>query len=257
MAGMRAFFRATPILPLGNLLPMNQTNLPPSASREIREALFDLAPAMVAAMPIGLLVGATGVSKGMSVIEVVLASGLIFAGGAQLAALQLWTVPLPVGALLFSTLLINSRLILMSASLVPKVRGHSLLGRLVGFYTLADENWALSERRAMQQPLTAAYFVGMGAIFWVNWVFWSWFGAIVGPLIGDPARYGADFAFTAIFIGLIASFTTTSRTAGVVGASAIAAAVAHEVLGSPWHVLVGAFAGLCAAAILWRPESEA
>jgi len=211
-----------------------------SAFSEWREGVAELAPAMIAAMPLALLYGAIAAGKGLSPFAVALSSGLVFAGGAQLAAIEMWTSP-----------------VLMAASLAPKVGHMPIWARLLGFHVLADENWALAERRAAARRLTLAYFLGAGAVFWVNWVFFSWLGAIVGPLIGDPRRFGADFAFTAIFIGLVAGFVTTRRHVAVVVASAAAATLVHQMLGSPWHVLAGAFAGMAMAVVVWRPEAEA
>jgi 4-azaleucine resistance transporter AzlC len=220
---------------------------------EFRDAMADVAPAMVAAAPIGLLYGAVATSKGMSAAEVVLSSGLIFAGGAQLAALEIWTSPPPVAALVASTLLINARYVLMSASLAPKL-GHLPFGaKLLGFHALADENWALAERRAAMGRVTGTYFFGMGAVFFANWLVWSWAGALVGPLLGDPRRLGADFAFTAIFIGLVMGFRAMPRWGLVVAASALASAAAYTLAGSPWHVLAGALTGIGAAALTARP----
>jgi hypothetical protein len=59
---------------------------------------------MVAAAPIGALLGAVATSKGLSIAEVALMSTLVFAAGAQFAAI------------LFSTLLVNARNVLMGAS---------------------------------------------------------------------------------------------------------------------------------------------
>lgn len=227
---------------------------PPSSLAEIRQAVIDIAPAMVAAAPIGLLYGALATAKGMSVVDVLLASGLIFAGGAQLAAIQIWTVPVPIAALLISTLLINARYILMSASLAPKVAHLPLLGRIVGFHVLADENWAMSERRAAGGRVSAPYFFGMGAVFWINWMAFSTLGALTGPLIGDPTRFGADFAFTAMFIALTAGFARSRTSVLVIAVSAAAAALTHLSLGAPWHVLAGALAGIGVAAVAGGPE---
>ncbi|MDP2804187.1 MAG: AzlC family ABC transporter permease [Phreatobacter sp.] len=232
------------------------SDLPESQYAEFRDGLVELLPAMVAAAPIALLYGAIATGKGLSPLEVTLSSALVFAGGAQLAAIELWTVPVPIAALVLSTVLINARYILMSASLAPKVAHLPFGARLLGFHALADENWALAERRAASRRLTAAYFFGSGAVFWVNWVAWSWAGTVLGPLLGDPRRFGADFAFTAIFIGLVAGFLTTRRAGIVVVASAAAATAAHLAFGSPWHVLAGAFAGMAAAVLAWRADAE-
>jgi 4-azaleucine resistance transporter AzlC len=222
---------------------------------DFHAALADIAPAMVAAVPMGLLYGALAVAKGMSPLETTLASALIFAGGAQFAAIEIWTYPVPVWALVLSTALINARHILMGASLAPKLAGFTRAQRFLGFYALADENWALAERRAMAARVTPGYFLSMAAVFWLNWVAWSTLGAVLGPALGDPARLGADFAFTAIFIALIVSFCRGRHGIGVVAASAVTAALVRVMIGSPWHVLAGAIAGIAAAALLHRePE---
>ncbi len=57
-------------------------------------------------------------------------------------------------ALAFGTLLINARHILMGASLAPKTTAFSRAQRFLGFFAMADENWAMSERRAAATRLT-------------------------------------------------------------------------------------------------------
>ena len=223
---------------------------------ELRSALTDIAPALVAGVPIGLLFGAVAVAKGMAPLEAVLMSALVFAGGAQFAAIELWQHPPPLVALVVSTALINARHILMGISLAPKLKLLGMLQRLCGCAVMADENWALAERRAAGLPLTPAYFLGMGAVFWANWVLWSAIGAVLGPVLGDPRRFGADFAFIAIFIGLVVSLSKGARSAGVIAASALAATLVHALVGSPWHVLSGAFAGIAAAALLDQKDAR-
>jgi 4-azaleucine resistance transporter AzlC len=222
--------------------------------QDIAEALRDIAPPLIAAAPIGLLYGALCVGKGLSPPEAAVSSALIFAGGAQFAALELWRKPAPIVALVFSTLLINARHVLMGASLKAKLSRFSVLQRAVGLFFMADENWAMSERRATRTSLTPAYFLTMGAVFWANWVFWTTLGAFSGSLLGDPKRVGADFAFTALFIGLVAGFWKGRSTAVTILASALASAFAFRLFGPPWHVAAGALAGVAAA---WLYGSEA
>ncbi|KAA2244149.1 AzlC family ABC transporter permease [Salinarimonas soli] len=222
---------------------------------DIRDGIRDVAAPGIAAIPIGLLFGAVAAGKGLSAAEVTLMSALVFAGGAQFAAIEIWSTPVPVAALAFSTLLINLRHVLMSASLARKVafgRG----ARLLGFAVMADENWALAERRALRAPVSFAYWGGMGLVFWLNWVFWSALGAVIGAAMGPPERFGADFAFTALFIGLIATFVTGRGTLLVIAASGITAALVHRFIGAPWHVAAGAIAGI-AAAYLAAPREDA
>lgn len=226
---------------------MVSTTADSSVLADARLGLSDIWPAAVAAVPIALLFGALAAGKGLSPLEVGLMSFLVFAGGAQFAAIELWATPAPIGALVFSTLLVNARHVLMSASLVPKLAEFSRGQRLLGLYWMADENWALAEKRARTRPLTPAYWFGMLVPFVISFVSLSTLGAVVGAAMGDPRRLGADFAFTALFVALVAAFWKGRVTFWTVAASGLASALAFRLVGPPWHVLAGALSGLAAA----------
>ncbi|WP_230530997.1 AzlC family ABC transporter permease [Microvirga roseola] len=226
---------------------MDQVNpLVSTYRREARAGLHDIAPVAVAAVPIGLLFGAVAAAKGMSPLEVGLMSALVYAGGAQFAAIETWVHPAPIVALAFATLLINVRHVLMGASLTPKMK-LSRAQTFLAYFFLTDEAWALSERRALERPVTGAYWAAMGLVLWGNWTLSSALGAILGSFLGDPERIGADFAFTALFIGLIAGFGRSRVTLVTVAVSAAVAALVHHFIGAPWHVASGALAGIAAA----------
>ncbi len=226
-------------------------------SPDAREGLRDIAPVMVAAMPIGLLFGAVAVGKGLSPLEATLMSLLVFAGGAQFAAIEMWGYPVPVWAIVFSTVLVNARHVLMSASLASKIGAFSQGERMLGFFFLTDEAWALAEKRAAETALTPTYWFALAGTLPLAWIGSSLVGALVGALLGDPARFGADFAFTALFIGLVAGFNKGRITAVTVAASGGTAALVHVFAGPPWHVLAGAFAGILGAYLAARPEDAA
>ena len=224
---------------------------------EARAGLRDIWPVMVAAFPIGLLFGALCTGKGLSIAEAALMSLLVFAGGAQFAAVELWTTPVPVAALVFSTALINARHVLMGASLAPKLARFPLWKRLVGFHFLTDESWALAERRALSWPVTPAYWFALALMLPIAWVGGTVLGAWLGSFMGDPQRIGADFAFTALFIGLVAGFWKGRDTALTIAASAGASALTYVTAGPPWHVAAGALAGIVVAYVSARPERGA
>jgi 4-azaleucine resistance transporter AzlC len=226
-------------------------------SPQARAGLRDIAPVMVAAFPIGLLFGALCVGKGLSVMEAGLMSIFVFAGGAQFAAVEMWTYPVPVLALVFSTLLINSRHILMGASLAPKLAQFSLPQKLTAFYFLTDESWALAERRAMREPVVPAYWFACATMLPFSWIGSTFLGAWLGSFMGDPARIGADFAFTALFIGLTANFVKGASSLWTIAASAVVSAIVSVTLGPPWHVAAGAFAGILAAYLSAKPAEAA
>lgn len=228
---------------------MHGASNPVSAAAEFRAGAAAIVPTTVAAIPFALICGANGAAKGLSVLEVTAMSALVFAGGAQFVAIDLWVHPAPWAALAFAVLLVNLRHVLMGASLAAKLARFGRAGRAVAAFFMVDEIWALAERRALGRTLTPSFYAGMAAVLYVNWVTASALGAALGALIDDPAAYGFDFAFTAIFIGLVAGLWRGRSSVAPAAASAAAAILVHRLAPGGWYVLAGALAGIAAAAL--------
>jgi predicted branched-subunit amino acid permease len=88
------------------------------------------------------------------------------------------------------------------------------------------------------------------------WISATFLGAWLGSFLGDPKQFGADFAFTALFIGLIAGFWQGRITLFTVAASGAVSALTYVTAGPPWHVAAGAFAGIAAAYCAGTPEDQ-
>lgn len=224
--------------------------------RDVRDGVVDIAPVLVAAAPIGVLWGSLAAGKGLSPLEAFAFSAMVFAGAAQFVALDLWRDPAPWLFLGFTVFIVNVRHVLMGASLarhlgsIPR-RWHWLVS-----FLLADENWALSERQSLGKPLTLAYYLGLALPMYAAWTASTLAGAIIGKTLGDPAAIGFDFAFSAMFIGILAGFWKGSRTAAVLAASAAGAAAAKLFIPGAWYIVIGGVVGVAVAALLYR-EGEA
>jgi 4-azaleucine resistance transporter AzlC len=212
--------------------------------------LKTIAPILIAAMPIGLVFGAVAAGNGLSPLEVVLMSALVFAGGSQFVAMDIWTHPASWSALGFAALLVNMRHVLMGASLDRSMAAFRPWNKPLALVVMADENWALSEARARTGRLTPAFYFGMAAPFYLNWIASSLVGALLGAVLGDPALIGLDFAFPALFIVLVMGFWKGGDTAFVLIASAVAAVAVHHWIAGAWYIVAGAIAGLAAALVV-------
>lgn len=208
-----------------------------------------IAPLAVAVVPFGLLFGSLAARSGLSPAAVTLMSALVFAGSAQFVAVGIWQHPAPWLLLTLSTALINSRHLLMGASLAPRIACWRHRTALPALFLMADEVWALAETRARVAMLEPAYYFGLGLVLWFNWVLWSGAGALLGPLLGNPTRYGADFAFSAVFLALLVGLWRGRATALAVAASAASATAVHLAFPGPWYVAAGGLAGVLAGAL--------
>jgi 4-azaleucine resistance transporter AzlC len=220
------------------------------AWREARQGMAAIFPICVAAIPIGLVWGALAVESGLSLVEIGLMSGSVFAGASQFVAIGLWASPLPVIAIIFATFMINLRQIMMSASLGRSMQNFSPAQRFIAFYGLTDEVWAISEARALKAPLTPAYYAGMAIPLFFCWLSSTVAGGAFGQLLGQPEAYGLDFVFSAMFIGLIVGFRCVPAWLPVIAASAAVSVLTFQFLPAPWAVIAGGLAGGAVAALI-------
>lgn len=229
----------------------------PETLTEMRAGAIAVVPAAVAVVPFGLLLGALAAQKGITVPEMILMSATVFAGSAQFVAVDIWREPVPWLLLIVTAAMINLRHLLMGASLAGKIHHFGTGTSLIALFTMVDETWALCEQRAVRAKLTPAYMLTMGGILYANWIGWTGLGAALGTLLGDPARYGADFAFPAIFLTLLVGLWRGPRTGVAIAASAIVAAIVHLSFEGPWFIAAGGIAGALAGALCGPAEEVA
>jgi predicted branched-subunit amino acid permease len=170
-------------------------------------------------------------------------SALVYSGTVQLLVLSVWTLPLPVGAILFTTLIVSLRNLLMGTALSPwflRLRRSTAAATL---FFLADENWALTMAEFAQGRTDAAFLLGSGLLLYVAWLSSTLLGRALGSIVQDPARFGLDFAFTAVFLSLLVGLWKSKADLLPWIVAAIVAVITARLLPDKWYILCGALAG--------------
>lgn len=218
---------------------------------DFAEGLREAFPVMASAAPFAILFGAVAVANGQTVAEATLMSAIVFAGASQLVGIELFGHKVQPWLIVLSVLAVNFRHILYSAALTKYIRHFTLPQKLLTFHLLTDPQFAQSVKRAESRAgLSFAWYMGFGAMIFVPWVTLTAVGALSGRLIGDPKSIGIDVLLPIYFMALVLSFRKTANYLPIVAVSAITSILAFEFIGSPWHVSVGALAGVVLAALL-------
>ena len=208
-------------------------------------------PILVSTAPMAVLFRALAVGNGLSVVETTLMSALVFAGSSQLVGIELFSNTVPAWLIVLSVFAVNFRHILYSAAASPLFAGFRPPQRYLAFFLLTDPQFALSLSRAESgRPVTFAWYIGLGGVIYAAWVGLTAVGALFGRLIGDPQALGLDVLMPVYFMGMVFGFRSRANFLPVVAVSATASVAAMHYVGSPWHVSIGAFAGILLAALL-------
>ncbi len=209
-------------------------------------------------IPLAISVGAYGLvwgvlarQSGLGLAEVGLMGALVFAGASQFVALEMWSLDaLPVGAIVFATLIVNLRLMLMTATLRP------LLGRLPAWqaalatHFVTDETWAMTMAEMARGRGALAYLMGAGSLCFLSWLIATLTGHVLGSAVDDPTRYGLDFAFTATFLALLLGMWRGKADLVPWLVAALAAIATARLVPGHWHVIVGGLAGSLVGAVI-------
>jgi 4-azaleucine resistance transporter AzlC len=203
------------------------------------------APVMLGVVPFGLIAGAAAIGAGLSLLQAVALSVIVFAGASQLAMIELLGQDATLLAVVGTVLVINSRLVMYSASLAPHFLDEDGRWRGVMAYILTDQAFALSVTRYAEGMEGGArkrwFYLGVATPLWVIWQVCTVVGAVVGASVPGwlPLRFAVPLTFLALLVPAVQ--TRAHATAAVVGGGVATAGVAL-----PYNLglLVGALLGV-------------
>jgi 4-azaleucine resistance transporter AzlC len=198
-------------------------------------------------------------NAGLTDIEAVIMSAIVFAGSAQFTAISIVAQGGGAGAAVAAATLMNSRFLPMGAAVGPSFRGGPLRRALKG-QAVVDHSWALSSKG--DGRFDEALLIGASAIAYVTWVTGTAVGAVWGNALGDPDALGLDAIFPAFFFGLLLNEMKSGRARGVAALGTVLALVLVPFTPPGIPVLVASLASLVGltrgarAAVLERQEAE-
>jgi 4-azaleucine resistance transporter AzlC len=219
----------------------------------------DTIPMLVGALPFGIIFGTLAVSSGLSASATMAMSILVFAGASQFIAIGLIASGAGLLVILLTTLIVNLRHLLYSASLLPYVRQLSQRWRVPLAFWLTDESFAVAHRHYLDTRIPVAdkhwYFLGSCIAMYSNWVVCTLIGVMLGRSLPGLADWGLDFAMVATFIGIVVPLL---RTRPMLVAALVAAAIAVFAHGLPYKLglMLAALGGVAAGIFAERLYSR-
>ncbi len=227
---------------------------------DFMEGVRGAAPVCISAAPFGALFGTVAVANGQTILEALLMSMTIYAGAGQLVGIELFGQQVQPWLIVLSIFAVNFRHILYSAAVTPYLDHFSPMRKFLAFFVLTDPQFAESVKRGETgRKVSGAWYAGFALTLYVPWQVMTVLGATFGQLIGDPKTIGIDVLLPMYFMALVLGFRKRPNFLPVVAVSGAASVIAYHTVGSPWHVSIGAVAGMLLAAALpvrGKPEQS-
>ena len=196
--------------------------------------------------------GGLAVQAGLRPLEVWAMSLLVFAGAAQFVAVPMIAAGAPPLAVILTTYVVNMRHYLMAATLAPAFRRFPRGWLALLAHGVNDESFAVAVAR--RNPPDAWTFLGSAAAIAGAFLAGVPVGTELGGLVADPARWGLDFAFPAVFLALVAVQLRRRADWLVAVAAAVVAVGVSLLLPGNWHIVVAGVSVSAVAALVMEPD---
>lgn len=210
---------------------------------QVRSEFLRLLPISLFVVAFGAAFGLAAVQKGIVPLEATLMSVLVFAGASQFAALELWGDQVALLPLIAITFAINSRHLLMGASLYPMLREMRTAQRYGILLVLTDANWAVAAQDYQNGRRNLEVILGGGVVLWMAWLIGTLLGVYFGGLLQDPKSLGLDMVLGCFLLSMALGGRKNPRVILAWVVAGTAAMIAYWWLPPHTHVVVGALAG--------------
>ncbi|MBB5322003.1 AzlC family ABC transporter permease [Marinobacter oulmenensis] len=224
-------------------------------SRKVRAEFFRLLPISLFVVAFGTAFGLAASQEGLSPFQSILMSAAMFAGASQFAAVDMWGAEVSLLPLMAVVFAINSRHLLMGASLYPMLRDVSPGRRYALLLLLTDANWAVSAQEYQSGRRNLEVIIGGGLVLWMAWILGTSVGVFFGGLLQNPKAFGLDMVLGCFLLSMALGGNKSPRVLVawlVAGAGSLAA---WKWLPPNSHVVVGALAG-GVVGLFWADRSD-
>ncbi len=170
-----------------------------------KQGVLQELPLQLGVFPFGIIYGVMAIESGLTFLQALLMSSIIFGGASQIAFVQLLSNSTPYGVIVTTVGAINSRHLLYSISMVEYLNKLSLSWRVTLAYLLTDEAYAVSIRKFINHSdnsILHYHLLGSGITLFLSWQISTLFGVWLGNDLPIP------LTFIAIIIPMIKSKST-------------------------------------------------
>lgn len=212
-------------------------------------------PIMTGVVAFGAVMGTVSAEAGLTHAESILMNIFVFAGAAQLAAVDLMTKHVPIFVVVLTGLIINLRMLLYSAAFSPVVQNSGFWTKITSAYFLTDQSYTLMSSYENELRTNAdkiEFYFGSCVCMALAWHF----SVLAGYLFGNfaPSSWSLDYAVPLSFVVLLIPTLKNKKYVAVAVFSSIASVLLR---GLPYNLglVVSALLAIGLAILLTRKKA--
>ncbi len=225
--------------------------------KEFQEGAIASIPIMIGYFPVAMAYGLLAKNTGLVLGDTFLFSLLNYAGSSQFMCVNLIGTGAAFASIVLMTFLLNSRAMMMSASVaIHMEKVHQKALPVVGAL-LTDE--AFSVLYFNRQKLTTSYVLGVQIPSYFSWVFGGVVGYLVGEVLPPDIQAAMGVGLTGMFVALVVPpIKHDHRGLRVAIVSMIVYALVHffQIFGQGWDLVLSILVSSLLSLYFYREKVE-
>ena len=213
---------------------------------EFKNGCLQETPLQIGVFPFGIAFGILGIECGLTNLQTILLSSIVFAGVSQIVFAQLISTLTPGFMIIGTVGVVNLRHVLYGISLSEYLKKLSLRWRILLAYLITDEAYAISYKRFSENKKSKNmhyHLLGSGITLWTSWQISTFLGIFIGHFI--PESLNLEFAIPLSFIAIIAVSIKDKPKLLVFAISAIFSIVLKDLPWNLWIIVSAIIAIMC------------
>ena len=210
-------------------------------------------PAFPGLIVFGMAFGTAAAQKGLSFGETLGLSAVVYAGAAQMVGLEVWQkvwTPGTILTIMTVTAVVNSRMLLLGATLQPWLRAEPISRSALNLFLLTDAGWIFSTRYHNDGGRDVGFLFGTGIALWIMWVLASLAGYFAGTFVPEPRRFGLDLVMPIFFAMMLVPLWKGARSALPWLVAGLVSLLVHALVPGYLFIVVGALAGVATGMLM-------
>jgi predicted branched-subunit amino acid permease len=219
----------------------------------LRHGVHAAIPAFPGFIMFALAFGAAAAQKGLSLGETLGLSAFVYAGASQMVGLEIWQqvwTPTTILTIMTVTAIVNARMILLSATLQPWLKGEPLARSALNLFLITEAGWLIGTRYHSEGGRDIGVLLGCGLILWLVWLLATFTGFFAGALVPEPRRFGLDLVMPIFFGVMLVPLWKGAKPALPWIIAGLVSLIVHALVPGYLFIIAGALAGVIAGMLI-------
>ncbi|WP_255360577.1 AzlC family ABC transporter permease [Methanobrevibacter gottschalkii] len=191
-------------------------------------------------VPMGIGYAAIAIKAGMTPLQTISMSVLVYAGAGQFIAASMILSSASVLAIVLTNFVVNLRYFVMSTCVLNQIEDSNLPLNVLAAHTTVDESFAVF---SLSEDSSIWVYLGIAVTAWLSWILGAAIGVVVLDLLPVIVTNSFNISLYALFVAILTpAIKENKQIAILVAITAVLNIILSQFLGN-WSLIVSTLVG--------------